>query len=66
MANTEEQDPMKDAMQLLEASPDSSTPSAVPLISSNDTPSQCEKLAVLVSTGNSKEAFGVLLTHDQV
>ena len=61
-----EQNPMNDVMQLLEASPDSSTPSAVPLVSSNDTPSQREKLAVLVSTGKSKEAIGVLLTHDQV
>ena len=66
MANTAEQDPMNDVMQLLEASPDSSTPSAVPLVSSNDTPSQREKLAVLVSTGKSKEAIGVQLTHDQV
>ena len=66
MANKEEQDPMNDVMQLLEASPDSSTPSAVPLVSSNDTPSQREKLAVLVSTGKSKEAIGVQLTHDQV
>ena len=55
---------MKDV--ILEASPDSSTPSAVPLVSSNDTPSQREKLVVLVSTDKSKEAIGVLLTHDQV
>ena len=61
-----EQDPMNDVMEVLEASPDSSTPSAVPLVSSNDTPSQREKLAILVSTGKSKEAVGVLLTHDRV
>ena len=66
MANAEAQDPMNDVMQLLEASPDSSTPSAVPLVSSIDTPSQREKLAALVSTGKSKEAIGVQLTHDQV
>ena len=57
---------MNDVMQLLEASPDSSTPSAVPLVSLNDTPAHREKLAVLVSTGKSKEAIGVQLTHDQV
>ena len=53
-------------MQLLEVSPDSSASSAVPFFSSNDTPSQSEKLAVLVSTGKSKEAIGVHFTHDQV
>ena len=47
-------------MQVLEASPDSSTPSA------NDTPAQRERLAVLVSTGKSKEAIGVQLTHEHV
>ena len=57
---------MNDVMQLLEASPDSSPPSAVPLVSSNDTPAHREKLAVLVSTGKAKEAIGVQLTHDQV
>ena len=50
-------------MELLEVSPDSTTPSAVPLISSNDTPAHRERLAVLVSTGKSKEAIGVHLTH---
>ena len=53
-------------MQMLKVSPDSSTPSAVPLISSNDTPAHRERLAVLVSTGKSKEAIGVQLTHDHV
>ena len=38
----------------------------MPLVSSNDTPTHREKLAVLVSTGKSKEAVGVQLTHDQV
>ena len=59
MANAEAQDPINDVMQLLEASPDRSTPLEVPLVSSNDVPAQREKLAVLVSTGKSKEAIGV-------
>ena len=75
MANAEEQDPMKAINELLEVSPDSSTPSAVSLLSCffsffvaflNDTPDQREKLAILVSTGKSKEVVGVHLTHDQV
>ena len=66
MANTEEQAAINDVMEILEASADSSTPSEVPLVSSNDTPSQREKLAVLVATGKSKEAIGLQLTHDQV
>ena len=66
MANAEEQAAMNDVMQILEASPDSSTPSVVPLVSSNDTPAHRERLAVLVSTGKLKEAIGVQLTHDHV
>ena len=55
-------------MQLLEAQPVHTT-SANPLVSlTNDDqiPAQREKLAVLVSTGKSKKAIGVQLTHDQV
>ena len=66
MANAEEQAAINDVMQILEASPDSSTPSAVPLVSSNDTPAHRERLAVVVSTGKSKEAIGVQLTHGHV
>ena len=66
MANAEEQINDLMLMQILEATPDSSTPSAVPLVSSNDTPAHREKLAVLVSTGKSKEAMGVQLTHHYV
>ena len=66
MANAEEQAAINDVMQILEASSDSSTPSAVPLVSSNHTPAKREMLAVLVSTGKSKEVIGVQLTHDQV
>ena len=66
MANAEDQAEINNTMQILEASPDSSTPSAVPLVSSNDTPADRERLAVLVSTGKSKEAIGVQLTHNHV
>ena len=51
---------LNEVMQLLEAQPLETT-------SSNDQiPAQREKLAVLVSTGKSKEAIGVQLAHDQV
>ena len=56
-------------MQVLEAEPTESTTSANPLVSiTNDDniPAQREKLAILVSTGKSKEAIGVQLTHEQV
>ena len=66
MANAEEQAEINDIMELLEVISDRSTPSAVPLVSSNDTPAHRKKLAVLVSTGKSKEAIGVQLTHYQV
>ena len=66
MANAEEQAAINDVIQVLEASPDSSTPSAVALVSSNDTPAHRERLAVLISTGKSQEAIGVHLTHDHV
>ena len=59
---------MNEIMQLLEAQPVEST-SATSLVSvTNDDqiPAQREKLAVLVSTGKSKEAIGVQLTHEQV
>ena len=36
------------------------------LTNDDNIPAQREKLAVLVSTGKSKEAIGVQLTHDQV
>ena len=61
-----------EVMQLLEAEPTESTQStsANPLGSlTNDDdniPAQREKLAILVSTGKSKEAIGVQLTHEQV
>ena len=61
---------LNEVMQMLEAEPTESTTSlANPLVSvtnDNNIPAQREKLAILVSTGKSKEAIGVQLTHDQV
>ena len=55
-------------MEMLEAQPVESTSanSLVPFANDDQTPAQREKLAILVSTGKSKEAIGVQLTHDQV
>ena len=61
-ATAEEKASLNEVMQMLKAAPDSSSAAVVPL--DNIIPSQCEKLAVLVSTGKSKEAIGVQLTHD--
>ena len=60
---------LNEVMQMLEAEPVDTTSSPNPLVSvTNDDniPAQREKLAILVSTGKSKEAIGVQLTHDQV
>ena len=60
---------LNEVMQILEAEPTESTTSANPLVSvpnDDNIPAQREKLAILVSTGKSKEAIGVQLTHDQV
>ena len=61
MAQTspEEQAALNEVMQLLEVIPDTVTPT-------NDIPAKREKLAILLSTGKSKEAIGVQLTHEQV
>ena len=64
----EEAAAVNEVMELLEAQPVDMT-SSNPLVSlTNDDqiPAQREKLAVLVSTGKSKEAISVQLTHDQV
>ena len=70
MATPEEEAALNEVMQFLEAEPVESTNSANSLVSltNNDQiPVQRgEKLAILVSTGKSKEAIGVQLTHDQV
>ena len=67
----DEQAALKEVMQMLETTPDSPAPSAEPIpflndSASNDTSNQREKLAVLMSTGKSKEAIGVQLTHKQI
>ena len=62
----EDEATLNKVMQLLEAQPLDTT-SATAMVSLDDQiPAQREKLAVLVSTGKSKEAIGVQLTHDQV
>ena len=55
-------------MQLLEATPDTAAPTGIANLGlpANDIPAKREKLAILVSTGKSKEAIGVQLTHEQV
>ena len=67
MAQSPEDQALNEVMELLEATPD--TPPTglarvVPVVS--NIPEQREKLAILVSTGKSKEAIGLKLTHDQV
>ena len=68
MATPEEKAALNDVMQMLEAQPVDTTtsPSLVSVTNDDNMPAQREKLAVLVSTGKSKEAIGVQLTHDQV
>ena len=51
---------VNEVMQLLEAQPLDTTS----FTNDDNIPAQREKLAVLVSTGKSKEAIGVQLTHD--
>ena len=65
----EEEAAFTQVMQLLESQPEDTTTSPNTLVSvTNDdnNPAQREKLAVLVSTGKSKEAICVQLTHEQV
>ena len=64
----EDQAAFNEIMQVLEAEPTETT-TTNPLVSitnDNNIPAQREKLAILVSTGKSKEAIGVQLTHEQV
>ena len=68
----EDEAALNGVMEMLEAQPVESTTSqssANPLVSvtnDNNILAQREKLAILVSTGKSKEAIAVQLTHDQV
>ena len=68
MATPKETAALDEVMQLLEAEPVESTTSTslVSVTNDDNIPAQREKLAILVSTGKSKEAIGVQLTHDQV
>ena len=68
MATTEENATLNEVMQLLEAEPVDTTTSTslVSVTNENNIPAQREKLTILVSTGKSKEAIGVQLTHEQV
>ena len=61
MATPEENAALNEVLQLFESQPVEST-SANPLVSLTN---EREKLAIIVSTGKSKEAIGVQLTHDQ-
>ena len=64
----EDEAAINEVMQLLEAQPldTTSATSLVSFTNEDQIPAQREKLAVLASTGKSKEAIGVQLTHDQV
>ena len=64
----DEQAALNEIMQLLEATPDTTAPTGIANLGlqANDIPAKREKLAILVSTGKSKEAIGVQLTHEQV
>ena len=59
---------LTEIMQVLKAQPEDTTTSTslVSVTNDDNIPAQREKLAFLVSTGKSKEAIGVQLTHDQV
>ena len=64
----DEQAAFNEVMQLLEATPDTAAPTGIANLGlpANDIPAKREKLAILVSTGKSKEAIGVQPTHEQV
>ena len=64
----EEEAAFKEIMQVLKSQPEDTTTSTslVSVTNDDNISAQREKLAVLVSTGKSKEAIGVQLTHDQV
>ena len=67
-ATPEEEAALNEFMQTLEAEPTDTTTSTslVSVTNDDNIPAQREKLAILVSTGKSKEAIGVQLTHDKV
>ena len=62
-----DQEALNEVMQMLKTTPDSSKPSDFPvLFPANNVPEQRQKLSVLVSTGKSKEALRVQLSHEQL
>ena len=64
----EDEAAFKEIMQVLESQPEDTTTSTslVSVTNDDNIPAQREKLAVLVSTGKSKEVIGVQLIHDLV
>ena len=65
----EDEAAFNEILQVLEAEPTEATTSANPLVlvtNDDNISAQREKLSILVSTGKSKEAIGVQLTHEQV
>ena len=64
--SAEDEAALNEVMQMLEAQPLETTSAAAVVPLDDQIPAQREKLAVLVSTGKSKEVIGVQLTHDQV
>ena len=64
----EEETALNEILQTLEAQPVESTTSTslVSVTNDDNIPAQREKLALLVSTGKTKEAIGDQHTHDQV
>ena len=61
-ATSEEETNFNEIMQMLEAQPLETTSSAAVVSFDDQIPAQREKLAVLVSTGKSKEAIGAAHT----
>ena len=58
-ATAEEEAALNEVMKMLEAQPLDTTSSTAGVSLDDQIPAQREKLAVLVSTGKSKEAIGV-------
>ena len=69
MAAHEDAEAMKEMMQLLEAEPGTAPPAGLTDLVApgvSDIHAKREQLAILVSTGKTKEVIGVQLTHEQV
>ena len=68
MAGSEDAAAMNAMMQLLEAEPGTAPPAGLTdlITPGGDIPAKREQLAILVSTGKTKEVIGQQLTHEQV